>query len=169
MIFALLVFIAIAIISELYIEVLYGASDPPSSPPSNEGVISTGAPGMAVLRALATAAVLYYVGLWTIKVNFLLFFYRMGHHLPKYRIFWWVVFVTVVAIGIIQLGLIKFDCLLADDATKQGYCSTVENLVATRQHFIISVALDVFSDLLSEFQLCSNPRQLWLLLVDDFN
>lgn len=46
----------------------------------------------AMLEACGSAIILFLVGFYTIKINFLLFFYRMGDRLLRiYRIVWWYV------------------------------------------------------------------------------
>lgn len=44
----------------------------------------------SMLESCGSAIILFIVGFYTIKVNFLLFFYRMGNRLLRiYRIVWW--------------------------------------------------------------------------------
>lgn len=44
----------------------------------------------SMLEACGSAIILFLVGFYIIKVNFLLFFYRMGDRLLRiYRIVWW--------------------------------------------------------------------------------
>lgn len=44
----------------------------------------------STLAACGSAIILFLIGFYTIKVNFLLFFYRMGNRLLRiYRITWW--------------------------------------------------------------------------------
>lgn len=44
----------------------------------------------SMLESCGSAIILFIVGFYTIKVNFLLFFYRMGDRLLRiYRIVWW--------------------------------------------------------------------------------
>lgn len=46
----------------------------------------------SMLEACGSAIILFIFGFYTIKVNFLLFFYRMGNRLLRiYRIVWWYV------------------------------------------------------------------------------
>lgn len=42
---------------------------------------------------------LFYVGLWTIKMSFLVFFYRLGEQVTYYRVSWWILTTVTVASG----------------------------------------------------------------------
>ncbi|KAK8135244.1 hypothetical protein PG984_003184 [Apiospora sp. TS-2023a] len=67
------------------------------------------------LRASAVTSITTYVGLWLVKVNFLLFFYRLGSQLPRFLIMWWLIFAFVMASGAVQIGIIMFDCMIGDN------------------------------------------------------
>ncbi|KAK7935170.1 hypothetical protein PG985_000665 [Apiospora marii] len=85
------------------------------------------------LRASAATSITTYVGLWLVKVNFLLFFYRLGSQLPRFLLIWWLIFAFVMASGVVQIGIIKFDCMIGNDLhTMLQHCSTLDNLYETR-------------------------------------
>lgn len=100
------------------------------------------------LRGFTGTAVLTNLGIFIIKLNFLLFFYRFGHQLPKFRALWWLVFVIVLASGAVQIGIIQFDCMLSDINTILITCSSSSHLRRNRQLFIVSVTLDIFTNFL---------------------
>lgn len=53
----------------------------------------------SMLEACGSAIILFLFGFYIIKVNFLLFFYRMGDRLLRiYRIVWWYVFKRTVCL-----------------------------------------------------------------------
>lgn len=58
--------------------------------PTNLGTFAVDTEDM--LKACGSGIILFIVGFYVIKVNFLLFFYRMGNRLLRiYRIIWWLV------------------------------------------------------------------------------
>lgn len=116
------------------------------------------------LRGFTGTAVLTNLGIFIIKLNFLLFFYRFGHQLPKFRALWWLVFVIVLASGAVQIGIIQFDCMLSDINTILITCSSSSHLRRNRQLFIVSVTLDIFTNFLSGFDLL-HPFQIAVMLI----
>lgn len=149
MIISLSIFLAISIISTIYIQDLYNLDHlgDGSFVPGPNFEMDT----KMALRGSAATSILTYLGLWIIKLNFLLFFYRLGHKLPKFRVLWWCVFVLVVASGIVQLGLIEYNCMLTDFNSILVTCTTIDSLYETRRRIIASVTLDIISDFLSIF------------------
>ncbi|KAI1370114.1 hypothetical protein F4677DRAFT_439279 [Hypoxylon crocopeplum] len=153
---SLLIFITISVVGTIYLQDLFNLSHIADGtfvpgPTFEEDTIEA-------LRAFAAISILVYVGIWIIKLNFLVFFYRLGNQLPRFRIFWWIVLVFVVATGIAQMGLIEFKCMLSDIDTLIGYCSTIDNLEDTRRRFIVSVTTDIASDFL---MICFPVTLLW--------
>ncbi|KAI0813607.1 hypothetical protein GGR55DRAFT_687295 [Xylaria sp. FL0064] len=109
---ALCIYFILSILTTIYLPTLY-----------NIGPIAAGTvmPGptyetdtLNALHAFGGMAILSIAGLWTVKVNFLAFFHRLGHQLPKFRIFWWAVFCVVIATGLVEIAIIEFKCLVAD-------------------------------------------------------
>ena len=147
MLMALCIFFSMAITSTLYLENLYNLAH------LADGTFIPGpdfeANTINALKAFTSLSILVYIGLWTIKVNFLLFFYRLGYQLPRFRIIWWIFLVIVLATGCIQIGVIQYDCMLTDLNTLATYCSSEEYLRRTRKGFIVSVTFDILSDFLS--------------------
>ncbi|KAI3399130.1 hypothetical protein diail_7709 [Diaporthe ilicicola] len=105
----------------------------------------------AMLKACGSCIILFIFGFYCIKVNFLLFFYRLGNRVGRvFWIVWWVVFAVVVACGIasITMGVPTFECLFGSIEHTLTVCEThaYENKFFT--YFRVSVALDIFTDAL---------------------
>lgn len=105
----------------------------------------------SMLKSCGSSIILFIFGFYCIKVNFLLFFYRLGHRVEKiFWILWWIVFVVVLACGIasITMGVPTFKCLFGNIEYTLTTCQThgYENTFFT--YFRVSVALDIFTDAL---------------------
>jgi hypothetical protein len=105
------------------------------------------------LRGSNVALVMFYVGLWSIKFSFLVFFKRLGAHIPSYRIFWWIVTFITAASLISCLGTIQYHCL-SDPFTKI-YMNCSSNAAIEWQKVTIRVncALDLITDALSKYHI----------------
>jgi hypothetical protein len=107
----------------------------------------------SMLKACGSSIILFIFGFYCIKVNFLLFFYRLGNRVGRiFWIVWWVVFVVVVACGIasITMGVPTFECLFGDISYTLTTCQTHGYETTFFTYFRVSVALDIFTDALSE-------------------
>ncbi|KAI0538740.1 hypothetical protein GGR58DRAFT_283636 [Xylaria digitata] len=145
MLLALVIYLTIAIVSMIYLRALYNLSH------INEEFV----PGptfetdtMHALQAYTGIVIIARIGLWIIKINFLLFFYRLSYQLLKFRIVWWVVLCIVVATGIVEIGITQYSCLLTDFNTLVTVCSTAESVREGRRRFIVAIVLDVLTDAL---------------------
>lgn len=103
------------------------------------------------LKAFGTTSVLSLIGIWLIKFNFLLFFYRLGHHIRGYRIFWWVALIFNIGCGAGALGLLQYPCMFGDLDTIFVQCATVSNIKTTYVHVVMTAVVDVISDIISKF------------------
>lgn len=108
-------------------------------------------------RADGVAIILSAVGTWTIKINFMLFFFRLGHQIRAYKIFWWVALIVIVACGAVLLGIIPYDCVFNDSAWVNSICITTSRMRYIYSVYQANVALDVLSDLISKFITISKP------------
>lgn len=107
----------------------------------------------SMLKACGSSIILFIVGFYSIKVNFLLFFYRLGNRVGRaFWIAWWIVLFIVLACGIasVTMGVPTFKCLFGSIEYTLTTCQThgYENTFFT--YFRVSVALDIFTDALSE-------------------
>ncbi|KAL5446439.1 hypothetical protein PMIN07_004177 [Paraphaeosphaeria minitans] len=98
------------------------------------------------LKGDAIAIVLSIVGLWMVKLNFLLFFYRIGYQVKAYLITWWVALVMVMACGVINLGMVPYDCMLGSTMHITVTCAMESRVQKIYNLYIVSVIIDVLSD-----------------------
>ncbi|KAI1819963.1 hypothetical protein F4861DRAFT_534059 [Xylaria intraflava] len=87
-------------------------------------------------------------GLWLIKLSFLAFFYRLGHNVAKYRLFWWLVSFFVVATGVVEFGITQYPCLFGPLDYILVTCKEPAVIIKTDEFFKTSVIIDVVSDVL---------------------
>ncbi|KAK8092413.1 uncharacterized protein PG998_014898 [Apiospora kogelbergensis] len=90
------------------------------------------------------------VGIWAVKYNFLLFFYRLGSRLRPYRIFWWVVVATTTACFAVLLGLYDYQCTSTSVDKIRGTCATKENVDMDSGYTILNCTVDIFTDVISK-------------------
>ncbi|ROV90351.1 hypothetical protein VMCG_09713 [Cytospora schulzeri] len=104
-----------------------------------------------MLKSCGSAIIMFIVGFYFIKINFLLFFYRLGNRAARiFRIVWWVVFGIVIVCGIasVTMGVPTFQCLFGGILFTFTTCETVEYENKFFTYFRASVALDIFTDAL---------------------
>ncbi|KUI64270.1 hypothetical protein VM1G_11073 [Cytospora mali] len=104
-----------------------------------------------MLKSCGPAIIMFLIGFYFIKVNFLLFFYRLGNRAARiFRIVWWVVFGIVLVCGIasVTMGVSTFKCLFGGIFYTFTTCETVEYENKFFTYFRASVALDIFTDAL---------------------
>ena len=63
------------------------------------------------LRRSTAVIVLFYSGLWAIKLSFMLFFRRLGHNVRNQTLMWWTILSIVAATWLACLGTIQYQCL----------------------------------------------------------
>ena len=151
MLFALAIMCAISVLTQMRIQNVYTISA------VGNGVERPGPTFLedahAGLLAFGATNVLWYIGIWVVKLNFLIFFYRLGHQITGYLVFWWVVLVFTLGCGATGIGLIQYECLFSkfsEFTTAMIKCAATESFRRTYTYFKISVSLDVVSDALSE-------------------
>ncbi|CAI6332904.1 unnamed protein product [Periconia digitata] len=99
------------------------------------------------LRANFLSLFLDIVGLWAIKFNFMLLFYRLGNQIQSYLIIWRTALVLVISCGVASIGLIPYNCLLGSVQQLTVKCATAASVQNIYTHYIASVVIDIFSDL----------------------
>jgi hypothetical protein len=92
---------------------------------------------------------MFYVGLWTVKMSFLVFFYRLGNQVTYYRVSWWIVTCITVACGAVCLGDIQYHCLADPLAVVAVKCLGGDAIQFQNITLKVNCALDVFTDALS--------------------
>lgn len=103
------------------------------------------------LRSFAALMILNYVGIWLIKLNFLLFFRRLGNHVKTYRILWWVAVGFNLAAGAIVIGTMDFRCLMPPAEEVFASCNNPSSSMRSYTISKVSCSLDAVCDAISEF------------------
>ncbi|CAF9936601.1 MAG: hypothetical protein HETSPECPRED_010382 [Heterodermia speciosa] len=98
------------------------------------------------LHGLFVAYYMFYTLLWSIKMSFLLFFWKLGHNVRRQRPLWWSVFAFTVASYAVCLGLVDYSCLLGSKMHLATGCSSPHTI--HYQYFSIrfATALDILTD-----------------------
>lgn len=102
-------------------------------------------------RATGIVVILSNVGIWTIKLNFMAFFYRLGHQIKIYRICWWVALAGVVGCGAAVLGVVPYHCLFGNIVYVVQTCLSTEGTSNIYNAWRAGIAVDVVSDVISKF------------------
>lgn len=152
MLFTLSLLVGIEVLSQRYAGIIYHLMAYVNGTAPLGSNFITNTEGM--LKSCGSAIILFIVGFYFIKVNFMLFFYRLGNRTTRmFRVVWWVVFGIVLACGVasVTMGVSTFKCLFGGILYTFTTCETraYENSFFT--YFRASVALDIFTDALSEY------------------
>ncbi|KAF2787235.1 hypothetical protein K505DRAFT_367528 [Melanomma pulvis-pyrius CBS 109.77] len=91
---------------------------------------------------------LFYVGLWTIKLSFLVFFYKLGEQVAYCRVRWWIVTTITVASGAICVGTIQYHCLAESLEKAAIKCLDRDAIEFQSITLKVNYALDVMTDAL---------------------
>lgn len=102
------------------------------------------------LRQFGTGVILSYIGIWVIKFNFLLFFYRLGSRVRRFRVIWWAVVVVTMVCGVAELATLQVKCLFGSGTYIVTECSLPSSMQDSYTRFKVSCILDVVTDALSE-------------------
>jgi hypothetical protein len=101
-------------------------------------------------RGALSVLILFYFGLWAIKLNFLVFFYRLGSQVTYYRIAWWAVTIFTMAAFLQCVGTIQYSCM---SNTFEYITANCTGEAAVRWQDItlkFNCAVDVLTDALSK-------------------
>jgi hypothetical protein len=101
------------------------------------------------MKSSLAALFMFYVGLWTVKMSFLVFFYRLGEQVTYYRISWWIVTIFTVAAGFTCIGTIQYNCLSKPIMEVMIKCTSHDAIQFQNITLKVNCALDVFTDVLS--------------------
>lgn len=102
------------------------------------------------MRVAGVAGLLSFLGIWAIKLNFLLFFRRLVVKITKYMILWWAVLIITIACGAITISLTQFHCTFGPMDYIMTTCLQPSTLKRANTFYLVSCIVDVVSDLLSE-------------------
>ncbi|CAG8954818.1 hypothetical protein HYFRA_00004744, partial [Hymenoscyphus fraxineus] len=100
------------------------------------------------LHGSLAVLLMFYLGLWTIKINFLLFFRKLGDQVKNYyRIYWWIVTVFTMAAGAVCIGTIQYSCLAIPTVQSlDGKCTQPEAIRFQDITLKVNCGLDVVTD-----------------------
>ncbi|KAL2176535.1 uncharacterized protein P884DRAFT_260554 [Thermothelomyces heterothallicus CBS 202.75] len=102
--------------------------------------------GFAALGASVNITI---VGVLIIKLNFLIFFKRLGAGIRKFNIAWWAVTFFTVASAITQIGMQTFGCFFGStDYIFSEHCAAEPALTRIFANAIYSAVVDAVSDVL---------------------
>lgn len=140
--------LATAVVSQLHFRYIYTPdkiSDGLADPATLRSDVRKG------LRGLFEVQIMVVLGLWGVKFNFLLFFYRIFCSVSHiYRRVWWAVFaVTVLCLGaMFGTGLYKWHRCIVSDAATPTECTKPSEIHLAWLHVQVTSAIDTFNDLL---------------------
>ncbi|KAH6615517.1 hypothetical protein B0J18DRAFT_387754 [Chaetomium sp. MPI-SDFR-AT-0129] len=148
MLIALLMHSAEAILIQLFVGYMYDVEavekgdfsvvGPDFFPNSKKGFVGLG-----------TSVNLTIIGVLIVKINFLIFFKRLGAHIRKFNIAWWCVLVFTVAGAITQIGMQTFGCFFGStDYIFSPNCAAEPALTRIFINAIYSAVIDAVSDIL---------------------
>jgi hypothetical protein len=104
----------------------------------------------AYLHGSLGVLLMFYVGLWAIKIGFLVFFKRLGDRVRFYRIYWWAITVVTVVAGVACIGDIQYGCLAVPVQETLVKCAGPAAIRFQDTTLKVNCALDVLTDVLSE-------------------
>ncbi|KAI0470472.1 hypothetical protein GGR56DRAFT_683861 [Xylariaceae sp. FL0804] len=145
MVVSLVLHCAEAVIVQIYVQYAFDVVD------VEHGELALFGPNLSKgLAAYGACVNITIVGVLLIKLNFLLFFRRLGAQLFKFNMFWWGVTVFTVASSVVQIGMETFGCFFGgvEYIFFSGHCT--DSAATSRIFFnaIFSATVDAFSDLL---------------------
>ncbi|RDW78975.1 uncharacterized protein DSM5745_05827 [Aspergillus mulundensis] len=92
--------------------------------------------------------ILFFLGLWCIKLSFLVFFYGLGSKIKSHRIWWYVVAALTVALGALVLADGSYQCLFAEWEFIRTECINAHYTGRSSWAYYTNGAADVLTDLL---------------------
>ncbi|KAK8051641.1 hypothetical protein PG993_003026 [Apiospora rasikravindrae] len=148
MLAALVLLLASTIIAQLFLRYIYQMENISNGAVPSCSFLEESSKG---LRGFLAMMYLSYVGIWLVKLNFLLFFRRFGNHVPKYRISWWVVLLFNISAGAACIALVDLRCTLKPVDEVFAACGNEEFITRISTSTKISACLDAAGDALSTF------------------
>ncbi|PYH44303.1 uncharacterized protein BP01DRAFT_401389 [Aspergillus saccharolyticus JOP 1030-1] len=101
-----------------------------------------------VMRYEAPFMFLFYTTLWCVKFSFLVFFYKLGSKIHNHRVWWWVVSATTLAVWVVSVGDIDYQCSLGGVEFIFEQCNKPYHIRWQNGTFWANCAGDVVTDLL---------------------
>ncbi|KAK8091271.1 hypothetical protein PG994_000776 [Apiospora phragmitis] len=100
------------------------------------------------LHAVLANLLLCILGIWAVKYNFLMFFYRLGSNIRLFRMGLWVVVGITTACLAVVVGTTDYPCTTSSIEFLTTNCSTEEGIGRETSSTIINCSLDIFTDVL---------------------
>ncbi|PSR88607.1 hypothetical protein BD289DRAFT_481998 [Coniella lustricola] len=144
MVFALSLFVAVSAVLLVYMDdiyTLYRIERDLAAVSADFLDVMSGA-----LRADGLTIILSTVGIWTVKLNFLIFFRRLARQVRSYTAVWISALVFILACGAASLSLMPFQCTFADVPYVIEHCTSDAAIGYESAATKAGVALDIVSD-----------------------
>lgn len=103
------------------------------------------------LRGYGAALVVCLVGILAVKINFLLFFKRLGRQITSYLIMWYAALVFTIACGITVIAMVDYKCMFNSLEYTILHCKNGQDMRRSMVFQLVSVIFDVVSDVFSKF------------------
>ncbi|KAL4965296.1 uncharacterized protein BDV14DRAFT_199993 [Aspergillus stella-maris] len=103
---------------------------------------------MDFTRYYVVFGLLFYTGLWSVKISVLAFFRKLGSKIRSHRIWWWVVLGLTVALGIVAIGIQVYQGSLRNGHWTESYSSSTTRVRQQNPNFYTQCVCDLVSDLL---------------------
>lgn len=140
--------LATAVVAQLRLDLVYEIEDVGNGliqpPPTFLEDVPKG------LHGVFAQAILCVTGIYAIKMSFLIFFYRLGHHITKYLVLWWIVAIITIASYGITMGLVEYKCMLSDVEVIFFQCTSKEDIAREWRNMIAYCSIDAVTDVLSK-------------------
>ncbi|KAK7965879.1 uncharacterized protein PG986_000156 [Apiospora aurea] len=110
--------------------------------------------------AMGVSVVVEMLGIFIVKLTFLLFFRRLGAKVDWFTRMWWGVLLFTIAVTVAQFGVQDYRCFFggADYIFTSGGCNSPDSLLRVFISSVVSVTADAVSDVLI---LCLPVIILW--------
>ncbi|KAK3329236.1 hypothetical protein B0H66DRAFT_609958 [Apodospora peruviana] len=156
MLFTLGILLGSAIVSQLRLQYVYIMED------VGNGLIPIPATFMLdvpkALVAVFSETVICSIGIYAVKVNFLLFFRRLHGQLTQYLVFWWIVLAITIGCFAVSVAFLEYKCTLSGLDVIFVECTSKADIAREWRNVIMSCSLDAFTDILI---LCFPISILW--------
>lgn len=139
--------LSIAVVGQLFLVNMYELTAVENGAPMGPDFFTN---TLHSIKILGVISVLSVSGIWLIKLNFLLFFYRLSNQITVYRIMWWICFVFCIGCGAGCFGVIHYSCMFNDMETLFVQCVTAPSLRETYIRVVMTAVFDIVSDFASE-------------------
>lgn len=139
--------LSIAVVGQLFLFAIYEVTAVQNGAPMGPDFLTHAQHGV---KTFGIISVISLTGIWLIKLNFLLFFYRLGNQITVYRIVWWICLVFSIGCGAGCFGVIQYSCTFGNMETFFVQCVTPSALREAYIRVVMTAVFDIVSDFASE-------------------